>query len=161
MTFFSDLSDTIKALQKDKKDIFEEDIGIEVCPYFYTDDEHVDAWGLSKAYDTSSIRAFAQDAAFQTVINPIATCIGNFLLVGLCLWDTGVCLYDAIMRNSPDDQPLLEAADALFAACYFLVHAVIDPAWELLAAVTRPLSTLGAGVQSCYDNLPTLSCSPF
>ena len=158
LTFF----DAIEMIQERRATIFSDDLGIEVCPYLYdlygSEESNEVQFGLLKAYDTSSVSAFAEDIAFQTLVNPLSTFIGNLLFAGVTFVTIGLCLFRSLVSTiglaqlDTDEEPLMYAAVNLLATPYFLAHAVIDPAWELLAAVTRPLSTLGSGVINAAHN---------
>lgn len=162
MAFFDNFLQQAQAM---RKGISEDTLGLEPCPYIYSDDDEQEHYGLFKPYDTSSIGSLLSDAGFQIIINPIFILLGNLALSAMCISQIFVNLYQSaavplgFAKEDPDnEEPLSSIPAFILGVGYMIVHTVVDPLWEALAAVTRTLTTLIIGaIAGLSTVLPALS----
>lgn len=140
------INDCIDKYGRYRKRFHEEDLGVGACPYYSK--YGLFDYGLLAPFDGTTIGEIAIEGVCQTIINPIATCLGNLYIAINALLHMGYSLYLGAINlfNETEENYFYSALDASFAVGYFFAHAIIDPLWETLAAITRTLTTIGFGV---------------
>ena len=131
-------------------------LGVTACPYTYTADSR-EQFGLFRSYNTSNVSVFVLDVVQQAVLNPIFTCLSNLWLVLATvisvLYNLCLAVFTLNQGEEEENSPLARGVIELLGTGYFLTHAVVDPLWESIAAITRIGATLVGGATSLVDTV--------